>query len=278
MKRQRIDLNSGAVGRSSAASSTRRKARSQPSQPSPGSREGRAAKTRANQRLDAQARDLADFRRQISSSRTRNASTTPRKPTGIRVSARLRSTAVEDDEWQAVPDEWLAVSDTHKSCAEDPPSGPLLSGKKRVKTGLESDDSSISELTDLSDGEDDAEKLVVDNEVTSTEKDTDVEAEDHQDEVANFIDPPITLPDDFVEWETVSITRYIQSVIPDLSEQICVTLEEWESIGQQFEKATHYAEKALHKVLSQSIVPVVTAELRVCFIYFKLNMPFFISL
>lgn len=52
----------------------------------------------------------------------------------------------------------------------------------------------------------------------------------------------------------------------DPSKQICVTLEEWESIGQQFEKATHYAEKALHKVLSQSIVPMVTAELRVCFI------------
>ena len=48
-----------------------------------------------------------------------------------------------------------------------------------------------------------------------------------------------------------------------------MTLEEWENIGQQFEKATHYAEKALHKVLSQSIVPIVTAELRVCFIYFQ---------
>ena len=48
-----------------------------------------------------------------------------------------------------------------------------------------------------------------------------------------------------------------------------MTLDEWESIGEQFEKATHYAEKALHKVLSQSIVPVVTAELRVCFVYFQ---------
>ena len=162
----------------------------------------------------------------MTSSRTRNASTTPRKPTGIRVSARLRTTVVEDDEWQAVPDEWLAASDTHKSRPKDPPSGPLLSSKKTMKTGLESDNSSISELTELSDGEDDAvgmkqgfdEKPVVGAEAanpTSGEKDTDVEAEDQQDEVANFVDSPITplLPADFVEWETVSITRYIESII-----------------------------------------------------------------
>ncbi|KAF8558093.1 hypothetical protein OG21DRAFT_1595512 [Imleria badia] len=250
VKRQRIDLNSRDVGRSSGRSSTRSKARSQLSS-SP--REGRAAKTRANQRLDAQAKDLAEFRRQMTSSRTRTPSTTPRKPTGVRVSARLRGTAVESGEWQEVPDEWLGASD-NKSYAKDSPSGPLPSGKNRMKTGLESDDSSISELTELSDGEDDAvgeerdfnEKPVVDSEVatpTSIEKDTELETEDQQDEMANLITTP--LPDDFVEWET-----------------ICVTLEEWESIGEQFEKATHYAEKALHKVLSQSVVPMVTDELR----------------
>lgn len=46
-----------------------------------------------------------------------------------------------------------------------------------------------------------------------------------------------------------------------------MTLEEWESIAQQFEKATHYAEKALYKALSQNIMPTVTAELRVCFTF-----------
>lgn len=169
--------------------------------------------------LDAQARDLANFRRQMASSRTRAASTTPRKPTGVRVSARLRGTVVEDDEWQEVPDEWLAVNDAHKSYTKDPPSGPLLAGKKKTKTGLESDDSSISELTELSDGEDDAveaqrnfdEKPVVDTEEanpTSVKKDTNVETEDQQGEDAKLVDPPITplLPDDFVEWETVSST------------------------------------------------------------------------
>lgn len=215
VKRQRIDLDFGAVGQSSVARTTRDKTQVQPS---PGSREGRAAKTRANQRLDAQARDLADFRRQMASSRTRAASITLRKPTGIRVSARLRGTTVEDDEWQEVPDEWLAVSDTHKSHVKDPPSGPLPAYKKKTKTGLESDDSSISELTELSDGEDTAmvgaernfdEKPVVDTEEanpTSVKKATNVEAEDQQGKDPKLVDPPITqpLPVGFVEWETVS--------------------------------------------------------------------------
>lgn len=161
------------------------------------------------------------------SSHTRTASTTsPRKPTGIRVSARLRGTTVEDDEWQEVPDEWLAVSDTRKSRARDLPSGSLLSGKKTMKTGLEGDDSSISELTELSDGGDDVvgaerkldDKPVMDTEVTnptSADRDTDAEVEDQQDEVAGLVDSPITplFPDDFIEWETVSIIRCIESVI-----------------------------------------------------------------
>ena len=45
--------------------------------------------------------------------------------------------------------------------------------------------------------------------------------------------------------------------------QICVTLNEWEHIAERFEKATHYLEKALYKMLTQHIVPNVTAELRV---------------
>ncbi|KAH0833157.1 hypothetical protein J3R83DRAFT_12183 [Lanmaoa asiatica] len=273
VKRQRIDLDLEAIGQSSTARSTRAKAKSQPS---PGSREGRAAKTRANQRLDAQARDLAEFRRQMVSSRTRATSITPRKPTGIRVSARLRGTAVEDDEWQEVPDEWLTMSDTHKRYPKDPSSGPLPASRKKTKTGLESDNSSISELTELSDGEDDAagaerdfkEEQAVGTEetdLTPAEKDTNVETEYQPGEDVKLVDPSVTplLPDDFVEWKTVSSTSgVLNRSFTDLSEQICVTLEEWESIGQQFEKATHYAEKALHKVLSQSIVPMVTAELR----------------
>jgi hypothetical protein len=45
--------------------------------------------------------------------------------------------------------------------------------------------------------------------------------------------------------------------------QICVTLNDWEHICERFEGATHYAEKALYRLLSQDIVPAIIAELRV---------------
>ena len=46
--------------------------------------------------------------------------------------------------------------------------------------------------------------------------------------------------------------------------KIAVTLPEWEHVADRFANATHYLEKALYKTLTQHIVPVVTAELRVC--------------
>lgn len=42
-----------------------------------------------------------------------------------------------------------------------------------------------------------------------------------------------------------------------------MTLYEWEHVAKRFEKATHYTEKALYKVLAVDIVPVITAELKV---------------
>ncbi|KIK94218.1 hypothetical protein PAXRUDRAFT_143337 [Paxillus rubicundulus Ve08.2h10] len=241
---------------------------------SPGSR-GRAAKTRANQKLGAQAKDLAEFQRQMAIfSRTRGAaSQTLRRPTGIRVSARLRGTAVEEDEWQELPEEWLATDDPDRDKGrESQPNSSPPASQKKSKTGLESDGDSISDLTELSDdGQEEAEgeanvynkTNLVREEAQSQSGHRDVEdarfMEDHseidpgdqQDERSKAADQdidedlPPSLPEDFVEWET-----------------ICVTLEEWESIGQLFEKATHYAEKALHKALSQNIVPIITAELK----------------
>ena len=45
--------------------------------------------------------------------------------------------------------------------------------------------------------------------------------------------------------------------------QLCVTLYDWEHIAERFAHATHYAEKALYKLLAQHLVPAITAELRV---------------
>lgn len=45
---------------------------------------------------------------------------------------------------------------------------------------------------------------------------------------------------------------------------------EWEHICERFEDATHYSEKALYKLLSQHIVPAITAELRVRYFFSNL--------
>ncbi|KAI0667805.1 hypothetical protein C8Q78DRAFT_1049731 [Trametes maxima] len=64
--------------------------------------------------------------------------------------------------------------------------------------------------------------------------------EEHEDEP-----PAPPLPEDFVEWEAIAIT-----------------LPEWEHVADRFANATHYLEKALYKVLTQSVVPYVVEDLR----------------
>lgn len=56
--------------------------------------------------------------------------------------------------------------------------------------------------------------------------------------------------------------------------QICVTLYEWEHIAERWENATHYTEKALYKLLTQSIVPSVLEGLRVS-VFCVHTRPFF---
>lgn len=231
------------------ASRRRNQAQAQNSSPS-GSRGTRAAKSRANQKLDAQAKDLAEFQRQMARSKSTNARLlTPRRPSGIRMSARLRGN-LADDEWQEVPDEWLSPS-AHDGTDGEEKTPPKA--KARLKTGLESDEDSVSDLTELSE----------DDDTNTNERDAQEEADGEEDEEPEAESVPVPdkpngkidvneedeelppLPEGFIEWET-----------------ICITLEEWENFPEQFEKATHYAEKSLYKVLTQSIVPAITAELR----------------
>ncbi|KAH9933667.1 uncharacterized protein BXZ73DRAFT_46246 [Epithele typhae] len=76
----------------------------------------RAAKVRANKKLDLQAKELAEFQRQaavLARSSPRKPSGSPAKrAVGTRASARLRHAGGgadegADEEWQQVPDEWL---------------------------------------------------------------------------------------------------------------------------------------------------------------------------
>ncbi|KAF5382127.1 hypothetical protein D9615_004192 [Tricholomella constricta] len=226
---------------------------------------GRAAKAQAKVKLDAQARELAELNRQAavlaregSGLRTSmrgkgtNASTStspgkkalPPPPRGTRLSARLRGRE-DEDEWQSVPEEWL--------------NGGEGSGSKRAarKTGLESDGSEISDLTELTEESGDK---GLDEDEDEDEQEQEGEGEEQPkdknemkpvDNVPTVpmddrgLEAPPVLPEGFIEWET-----------------ICVTLNEWEHVAERFEKATHYTEKALYKVLVNDIVPVVTEELR----------------
>jgi hypothetical protein len=232
---------------------SRRRNQAQTDSPS-GSRGTRAAKSRANQKLDAQAKDLAEFQRQMAWSKSTNRPLTPRRPSGIRVSARLRGN-MADDEWQEVPDEWLSPS-VHDGTEGEEKTPPKANA--RLKTGLESDEDSVSDLTELSEDDDTDEGDA--REEADAEEDEELDVKDEESEAGSMpvpdkpngkIDvdeedeelPP--LPEGFIEWET-----------------ICITLEEWENFPEQFEKATHYAEKSLYKVLTQTIVPAITAELR----------------
>ncbi|KDQ59209.1 hypothetical protein JAAARDRAFT_33945 [Jaapia argillacea MUCL 33604] len=215
----------------------------------------RAAKSQANIKLDAQAKALAAFKRGVvldgetpsKRQKTRDLTRTPSRPVGTRASARLRG-ATQEDEWQQIPDEWLAddannPEDREPVHEEEKPasSSPATKGLgKAAGTGLESD--SDSELTDLSDE--------VDNQLDETKEEPivqdDTKHEEEADDWAEFDNnPPRKYPADFVEWET-----------------ICVTLYEWEHVTERFEKPNHYAEKALLKKLTSEIVPAVTTELK----------------
>ncbi|KAJ7671700.1 hypothetical protein DFH06DRAFT_122957 [Mycena polygramma] len=195
---------------------------------------GRAAKTQAKIKLDAQAKELAELNRaagiKAPTTRTSHGSrnpVAPVRPLGTRISARLRG--ADDDEWQAVPEDWLAEGGSKKKALVKP----------TVKTGLESDNDSVSDLTELSE-----EAVEMMDEEEEEEKESSPPPEVAEAPPAEDAKEDISL-DGFVEWET-----------------ICVTLSDWEHIAERFEKGTHYTEKALYKVLVKEIVPVITEELR----------------
>ncbi|TFY83027.1 hypothetical protein EWM64_g983 [Hericium alpestre] len=271
----------------------------------PSGRGSRAAKTQANLKLDLQAKELAELKRQAamegrkgrrgsaaaavdgdadgefsgSAAPTRSSPRKTRGPPlatpGTRASARLRSSGRrdEDEEWQEIPDEWLMEGVEDGKTEGRKGKGKVVDTVVVPKTGLESDDESVSELTELSEDrspdepeEEEEEKPAVAKSkqaangkggrksartkraaaVKDGAPEPEPEPETIEDtEPVEEPEPEWRPPDDFVEWET-----------------LCVTLSEWEHIADRFEKATHYTEKALYKVLSQHIVPSIVEELR----------------
>ena len=278
----------------------------------------RAAKMQASVKLSAQAKELAELQRQAAlegrRSGRRVASPSPLRSSsrllmGTRMSARLRGVAQFDDEWQEIPDNWLndrseAEGDGSASASgsgrldgevemgqsSDPDPRPEPEPEavpdpdtdaQRAKTGLESDDDDISELTELTEISPPAtvvashsktrKKVGGSRKKTSRTKrgafvdSVDVRQPPEEVEPEEEIEPEWRPPDDFVEWETVRVflANYAGGFDDSLVAQICVTLNDWEHICERFEGATHYAEKALYKLLSQHIVPAIVEELRV---------------
>ena len=187
----------------------------------------RAAKLKANKKLDAQARALAEFQREnaIATRSTRatrrggpdsNAgSSLLRPPRGTRVSIRLRRGQPDpEEEWQSIPDEWLTednsephprrparASKPSRLSPDDTGSESDLEGSRPFKTGLESD-GSVSDLTDLSSNhEDDPDEYPVSTEENDGDEDECRSGapldENHEGT------KPGDGPEEFIEWEMV---------------------------------------------------------------------------
>ncbi|KAL1745390.1 hypothetical protein HDZ31DRAFT_63138 [Schizophyllum fasciatum] len=258
--------------------SRRRRDTSTASTPPAGGRGGtRAAKSQANLKLDAQAKELAELQRQAQL----DASGRPR-PLGTRVSSRLRGQD-DDEEWQQVPDAWLngdedmdvdSGSDRRRSTAngrstrssarhapapERTPRSIAIANARAAASkrnapesesedenegdsddkNADADSDAVSELTELSDEEEEEQP-----EEPASDHPQEEEEVNHKVQIDEPKEPPI--PEGFVEWETIA-----------------VTLDEWEHVGDPFAKATHYLEKALYKTLAKVIAPLVIEDLRV---------------
>lgn len=158
---------------------------------------GRAAKAQAKLKLDAQAKELAELNRaaglRAPATRASHGGRTPVapvRPLGTRVSARLRG--ADEEEWQAIPEDWLTEGGSKKKTPVKP----------KPKTGLESDDDSVSDLTELS--EEPIEEVKEDEESAEVEEAS--QAEENREDGQ---------PEGFVEWETVSAyTVYDSITIP----------------------------------------------------------------
>ena len=179
--------------------------------PQHSTRRSRVAKDQAMMKLDAQARDLVNLNRQAAmlnqestifrptSLRSQPSRYTSR-PLGTRISARLRGS--QREEWQSVPKEWLNEG---KSFQDDKTEAGLS------KTGLESDEDAISDLTELSEEVSDHSKL---NTPSLDEKSAENPALKHRETSRE-----LQVLDTYVEWETVS-ELFIASPHTDFDEDL----------------------------------------------------------
>ena len=174
--------------------STTQPSDSHTTRPQHSARRSRAAKDQALMKLDAQARDLANLNRQATLLNQESTISRPislrsqpsrytSRPLGTRISARLGGS--QKEEWQSVPKEWL----NEEKSLQDVKTEAELS-----KTGLESDEDAVSDLTELSEEASDDSKL---NTPSLGGKYAESHALKHRETSTELLDT-------YVEWETVS--------------------------------------------------------------------------
>lgn len=147
----------------------------------------RAAKTKANIRLDIQAKQLAATRAELMNlSKMGGKAQPPPPPLGTRLSRRLRGNL--DDEWQQVPDEWLMDSSNVST-----PGTSKTQGRSEASQGSDLGFDDESDLTELSDTE-----SVKSEPEAEASSEADVK-EEEEEQTAPLPSPPAG----FIEWETV---------------------------------------------------------------------------
>jgi hypothetical protein len=189
---------------------------------------GRAAKAQANLKLDEQAKELAELNRQAATlarsgsggetktskrpkvnqrSKSSGMGSSPTRPLGTRISARLRG--AQGDEWQPVPEEWLNEGAIGTQVNGGQASGSVK--KPFPKTGLESDEESVSDLTELSEFSEGKETDANAEALKDEDEDTNVRMVDVEMPVPtdDRVEEVPILPEGFVEWETVCICAKI---------------------------------------------------------------------
>lgn len=212
--------------KSTRVSPREKNAHEPPSPPIPSSRV-RAAKTRANAKLDLQAKQLAAAKAELKlfgrnppgqTSHTGNGSS-PRRSLRTRASRRLRGND-DDDEWQQIPVEWLTEAAQETDQIADPsPNGVKDSERPRKrlrsteyavelpKVLREEDSGEESELTELSES-DTAEPETIAKPGKHAKQGKAVDEIQQEKESTEAHTPELIFQNDFVEWETVSLRSH----------------------------------------------------------------------
>ncbi|KAK4683745.1 hypothetical protein P7C73_g6483, partial [Tremellales sp. Uapishka_1] len=174
-------------------------------------------------------------------------------PRGTRNSRRAK-----EDEWQAVPDEWLNTeskddgSESELSELTDEEEHEMKLRKVVAKEDsplTEVDDEGIQDEAMDVDGpaevpHDEAMKIESTTNGQSEPIIDEADEDDEMDEVKLAIREAGSLPEGFVEWEAV-----------------CVTLYDWRTFPEKFAKSSHPDEKALYKLLKDQVGPTVLSAL-----------------